>query len=248
MKNIRSKIFILVASIITGFLISNNINVNKIKTNLNLNAGEYKNAVEERNKLYNEVENIRNDNIDLRYNIKKYEGNDPETNKKLVEDMRNQLIDYGTLSGIRDVTGSGVVLRIQDGDFDKLLDTNRDIMRKIFHEDDMALILNDIRKTSAEAIAINDHRVLPSTGVSCHVAFIGFEDDTTAYGPFYIYIIGDPEEIKASLLAENGHIQKLILREIKVNIEIKEKITINKTNQIIDVNYMERTELKKNKK
>jgi len=248
MKNIKNKIFILAASLITGFLISNNININKSRTNLSLNAVEYKDAIEERNKLYNEIENIRNDNIDLRYNINKYKDNDQNGNEKLLEDMRKQLIDYGALSGIRDVTGRGVVLRIQDGGIDKLLDTNIDISRKIFHEDDMALILNEIRNTSAEAISINDHRVLPTTGVSCHWAFIGFEDDTEKWGPFYIYIIGDPEEIKASLLSENGHIQKLILREIKVNLEIKEEITINKTNQITNVNYMERTELKKNKK
>ena len=248
MKNIKNKIFILAASLITGFLISNNISINKSRTNLSLNAVEYKDAIEERNKLYSEIEDIRNDNIDLRYNINKYKNNDQNGNEKLLEDMRQQIIDYGALSGIRDVTGSGVILRIQDGDIDRVLDTQSDIMRKLFHEDDMALILNEIRKTSAEAIAINDHRILPSTGVRCNWAFIGYEDGTKQSGPFNIYIIGDPEEIKASLLAENGHIQKLILREIKVDIEIKEEITINKTNQITDVYYMERTELKQNKK
>lgn len=244
MKNIRSKIFILIASIITGFLISNNINLNKMKTNLSLNAVEYKNAAEERNRLYNEIEKIKSDNVDLRYNINKYEGNDPEKNKKLVENMRNQLIDYGALSGIRDVTGRGVVLKIQDGNYDTNLDTNDEIMRKLFHEADVALVLNEIRKTSAEAISINGHRILPNTGVTCRWAFIGFEDDSEVSAPLYIYIIGDPEEMKASLLSENNHIQKLILRGIKVDIEIKEEITISKTNQIAEPKYMQRVEVK----
>ena len=242
MKNITGKIFILVASITTGFFISNNINIDKTKTNLSLNAVEYKNAVEERNNLYKELENIRSDNIDMKYNINKYEGNDPEKKKKIIEDMRNMLIDYGALSGIKDVTGSGVVLKIKDGNIDTLLDTNLAIARKLFHEDDIALILNEIRNTSAEAIAINDHRILPTTGVSCHWAFIGFEDDSEVAAPLYIYIIGDPEEIKASLLSENGHIQNLILREIEVEIEIKDEITISKTDQITEVKYMQRVE------
>ncbi|WP_300381773.1 DUF881 domain-containing protein [Clostridium sp.] len=242
MKNIKSKIFILLACIIIGFLISNNITVNKNRTNVSLNALEYKNAVDQRNKLYNEIDIIKSNNIDLRYNINKYKANDPEANKRLVEEMRKNLIDYGALSGTMNVTGRGVVLRVKDGVYDKVLDTNDDIMRKLLHEDDMALILNEIRNTSAEAIAIEDHRILPSTGVSCHVAFIGFEDETKESGPFNIYIIGDPEEIKASLFSENGHIQNLILREIKVDIEIREEITITKTNQITDAKYMERTE------
>lgn len=242
MKNITGKIFILVASITTGFFISNNINIDKTKTNLSLNAVEYKNAVEERNNLYKELENIRSDNIDLKHSINKYEGNDPEKNKKLVEDMRNLLINYGSLSGIKDVTGSGVVLKIQDGDMDTLLDTNLDIARKLFHDNDIALILNEIRNTSAEAIAINGHRILPTTGVICRWAFIGFEDDSDVWAPLYIYIIGDPEEIKASLLSENGYIQKLILRGIKIEIEIKEEIIISKTDQITEAKYMQRVE------
>lgn len=242
MKNITGKIFVLVASITTGFFITNNINIDKTKTNLSLNAVEYKNAVEERNNLYKELENIRSDNIDLKHSINKYEGNDPEKNKKLVEDMRNLLIDYGALSGIKDVTGRGVVLKIQDGDMDTLLDTNLDIARKLFHDNDIALVLNEIRNTSAEAIAINGHRILPNTGVICRWAFIGFEDDSDVWAPLYIYIIGDPEEIKASLLSENGYIQKLILRGIKIEIEIKEEITISKTNQITEAKYMQRVE------
>lgn len=242
MKNITGKSFILLASIITGFFISNNINIDKTKTNLYLNAVEYKNAVEERNNLYKELESIRNNNIDLKHSINKYEGNDPEKNKKLVEDMRNQLIDYGALSGIKDVTGRGVVLKIQDGYIDKLLDNNTDIMRKLFHEADIALVLNEIRNTSAEAIAINGHRILPNTGVTCRWAFIGFEDDSQVSAPLYIYIIGDPEEIKASLLSENSHIQKLILRGIKIESEIREEITISKTDQITEAKYMQRVE------
>ena len=49
------------------------------KTSSNfLSSREYQNAIEERNKLYNEIESIRDENIDLRFKISKYEGNSPE--------------------------------------------------------------------------------------------------------------------------------------------------------------------------
>ncbi|MBU5454605.1 DUF881 domain-containing protein [Caproiciproducens sp. MSJ-32] len=235
----KGKLFILIGGIITGFFITNNIGKTAKITSNFLSSQEYQDAIEERNKLLREIENIREENIEYRFKISKYKGNSPEKTQKIIEDMKKQLADYGRLSGINAVTGPGVVLTIQDGEFNKILDTQADIWRKIFHEDDMALVLNEIRNTSAEAIAINDRRILPNTGVSCSWAFIGFEDDAKEHPPFYIYIIGNPDELMTSLLAEDSYIQKLILREIKVEIEKREEIVIPATFQNTIAKYME---------
>ena len=230
MKNTKSGFFILIAAIITGFLIVNTINLNNTQINISLNALEYKNAVEERSTLYNEIEKIKSENIDYRHKISKYKGNDPEKNKKLVEDMKNKLFDYGALSGITSVKGPGLVIEIKDGDIDRKLDADYEIWRKIFHENDLSMVLNELRNAGAEAITMNNHRILPNTGVKC--------------APFYIYAIGNPEEMKAYLLAENGFIQKLIIRKIKVEIEVKDEIIIPATKQSVEARYMQRYEEK----
>lgn len=249
MKFTKGKFFILIGGIITGFFITNNIGKNAKITSSFLSSKEYQNAIEERNKLYREIESIKEENIDYRFKISKYEGNSPEKTQKLIEDMKKQLADYGRLSGINAVTGPGVVLTIQDGDFNKILDSQADIWRKIFHEQDMALVLNEIRNTSAEAIAINNRRILTNTGVKCSWAFIGFEDDFKEHPPFYIYIIGNPDEIMASLSAEDSYIQKLMLREIKVEIEKRDEIVIPATLQNTIAKYMEiYGEISENKK
>ena len=108
----------------------------------------------------------------------------------------------------------------------------------------MAHILNELRNAGAEAISMNDHRILPNTSVSCYWAFIGFEDESKIFAPFDIYAIGNPEELKATLLAENGIIQKLLLRKIKVEIEEKDEIIISATKQNTEAKYMERYESK----
>ncbi|WP_291653692.1 DUF881 domain-containing protein [Clostridium sp.] len=244
MKNIKSGFLILVAAIITGFLIVNSINLNNTQTNISLNALEYKNAVEERSKLYNEIEKIKSENIDYRYKINKYKGNDPEKKEKLVQDMRNQLIDYGALSGITSVKGPGLVIEIKDGDIDSSLDADYEVWRKIFHENDLAMVLNELRNAGAEAITMNNHRILPNTGVKCYSSQIGFEDESMASAPFYIYAIGNPEEMKAYLLAENSFIQKLIIRKIKVEIEVKDEIILPVTKQSVEARYMQRYEEK----
>lgn len=241
----KSKVFILLASIFTGFLIINSVNLSEVtKSMSSLNAIDYKKAVEERNQLYKEIDNLRSENIDFRYKISKYDENDPERSKKLVEDMKRQLVDYGALSGISTIKGPGLIIKVQDGDINKLLDTEYEILRKMLHEDDMALILNELRNAGAQAVSMNGHRILPNTSVSCNWAFIGFEDETQIFAPFYIYVIGNPEEIKANLLAEDSIIPKLLLRKIKVEIEEKDEIIIPATKQNTEAKYMERYESK----
>ena len=45
--------------------------------------------------------------------------------------MKEQLIDYGALSGITSIKGPGLVIKMQDGDRDRILDTEIEVLRKI---------------------------------------------------------------------------------------------------------------------
>lgn len=245
MKNNKGISFILLASIFTGFLIINSIDLNGINKSItSLNAVDYKKAIEERNQLYRDIDSIKSESVDYKNKISKYNGNDPEKSKKLVEDMKNQLVDYGALSGITTIKGPGLIIKMQDADADKLLDTASETHRKMIHDEDMALVLNEIRNAGAQSIALNDHRILPNTVVKCSWLFFGFEDDTKTSAPFYIYAIGNPEEMKAALLSENNIIQRLLLRKIKIEIEEKDEIIIPSTKQNTAANYMERYDAK----
>ena len=241
MKIIKGKIFVLAASILTGFLIVNSIDLNGVVNSISsLNAVDYKKAVEERNQLYKDIESIKSENIDFKYKISNYDGDDPEKSKKLVEDMKEQLIDYGALSGITTIKGPGIIIKMQDGDYDIDLETEFQVLRKIIHDNDLAQVLNAITNAGAQAISINNRRMLPNSAVKCYWAFIGFEDESRTFAPFYIYAIGSPEEMKTALLSENSVIQKLLLREIKIEIEEKDEIIIPATNQNTEAKYMER--------
>lgn len=241
MKNVKARFFILGASIITGFLLINSIDLKEAGNKMtSLNSKDYKKAIEERNQLYKDIENIKSQNIDYKYQIYKYDSDDPEKTKKLIEDMKGQLIEYGSLSGVNDIKGPGLIIKLQDADIDKKVDTEIEISRKMLHEDDMALVLNDIRSAGAEAISINNHRVLPNTSVSCYWAYIGFEDESSVFAPFYISVIGNKEEMKTILLSENSILRKLQNRGIKVEIEQKDEIIIPKTKQNTEAIYMQR--------
>lgn len=241
MKGAKGKIFIFITFMLMGFFIISNIhiNINKIPNVLKLNSLEYKKAIEERTKLFKDIENIKEKNISYSNKIYQYKNHDGKSNK-IVEDMKNQLSDYNMLMGGKEIKGPGVIIKVEDGDINTKVDSSFETWRKILHDNDMALVLNEVRNAGAEAIVINDHRILNSSAVRCRWAFIGFEDQTMEYAPFYIYAIGDPEQMKTTLLAEGSYIQKLILRTLKVDIKAVDEIIIPSTKQKLPTTYMER--------
>lgn len=240
MKSKSYNIFLLLASIITGIFIISNIGLSKKVVNFSLKSYEYTKAVEERNNLYSEIENIEKDNISMKFKIRSYKGTDKTKTEKLIQDMKNQLKDYGNISGINAVKGSGIVIKINDGDIDTKLHTNDEILRKLFHENDMAMALNEIRNTSAEAILINEQRVLPNTGITCYWAFIAFEDGKGEADPYNIYVIGDPDEMYTYLTAEDGFLQSLSRRGLQVEVEKRDEIIIPQTKQNTEPQFMQR--------
>ena len=87
MKNYRSKFFVLIASVILGFLIV--INIGRQNTNrfLDMNAVEYRDAIEERNKLYDEITVLSDDNYELSKKINSINTDYDDSNEKVIEHM-----------------------------------------------------------------------------------------------------------------------------------------------------------------
>jgi uncharacterized protein YlxW (UPF0749 family) len=159
--------------------------------------------------------------------------------------MKAQISDYEMFIGLNKVSGPGIVLTIKDGKTDALEEDPNEIISKLLHDYDMELILNELKAAGAEAISVNNHRVVPWTGVICNWAFMGFDDGGMEYAPFNIYAIGDPKKLKAALLEDGSHARELMFRKLYVYIEEKEKITMPPTISNSNVKYMERYDDKK---
>ncbi|WP_194190555.1 DUF881 domain-containing protein [Clostridium chrysemydis] len=237
MKKASGKFLVFISAVILGYLIVLNSNLGGMKDLFNLSAKEYGDAIEERSDLYKSVSSLKENNEKMKETIESYKNNDKDQDK-IVEKMVSQLNDYGKLAGTTEVSGRGVVITINDGDVENKNNTDYEKMKKIFHDNDMALVINELRKSGAEAISINNRRVIPSTAVFCNWAFLGFEDGTTEYAPFKVYAIGDPDTLEASLLGEGSYIKELMYRELQVSIEKKEKIVMPAAKTIGTTDYM----------
>lgn len=243
MKKDKNYFFVFIASIIVGVLISFNFKSDRTRSYNELNTGEYQDAIEERASLYKEIGNLKDDNAEIIEKISDYMVEDKD-NDKIIEDMKAQIKDYEMFTGMSEVKGPGIVLTINDGEINIKEQSSYEVFSRIFHDNDMARVLNEVRKAGAEAITVNKHRIVPWTAVMCNWAFIGFEDGSMESAPFNIYAIGDPDKLEAALLDEGSYIKELIIRKLQVEIQKVDEIVMPPTSSNGNVNYMERIEKK----
>jgi uncharacterized protein YlxW (UPF0749 family) len=237
MKNRKAKIVVFISTIIVGFLIAGNFSFEGFRSSLQLNAKEYKNAIETKSKLLKEIGSLKSNNQEIKEKIDKYNKSDINYDKVL-SDMKDQVRDYGMLTGLNEVNGPGIVITINDAKINNDVDTQQEAVNKTLHDADMFAIINEIKSVGAEAISINDHRLYPLTALTCKYAFLEFEDGDIVSAPFSIYAIGDPESMKTLLLQDGGYLKRLKIRGLSVKLQVKDSITLKAAN-ISEMKYAE---------
>ena len=241
MKKKPQHFFVFIATLCLGFLISINFNFDRKQVYNSLNTMEYHEAIEERSRLYKEIESLKESNIDANLKINQYKQDDMK-NDEILQDMKDQIVDYGMFTGLSAVEGPGIILTLNDGITNANNDGYEEVMGKILHDSDIALVLNELRQAGAEAICLNNHRIVPWSGVICAWAFIQFNDSDKESPPFKLYAIGDSEKLKAALLEDGSHVKQLMIKKFFVEIEESEKITMPASTSMGDIKYMERDE------
>ncbi len=82
MRKNEATIFIFIASIAIGILISMNISFKKVNARTFLNVKQYQEALNEKNKLYAEVSNLKEKYNDYYEKLEKYENQIVQMKKK----------------------------------------------------------------------------------------------------------------------------------------------------------------------
>ena len=121
--------------------------------------------------------------------------------------------------GLSDVSGEGVIIYINDGS-------------DLIHQEDVIILLDELKNAGAEAISVNDQRVTINTYIYCDGGVI-LIDGQKIGNPFTIKAIGDSKTIYGSIMRNKGYISTLKNDGIKIDVDISSNITILKTNKKI---------------
>ncbi|MGA3600387.1 DUF881 domain-containing protein [Lysinibacillus agricola] len=159
----------------------------------------------------------------LQEKIRKYEKSFVASKKdytKLVEEAE----DLRLLLGDLNAEGKGIRITLQDGDYNpKSANPNGYIV----HESHVFKLLNELKISGAQAIAINGQRVLANSYIRCNGPVITI-DGKQHPAPFVIEAVGDSATLMASLNLNGGIVDQLVNDNIVVSLEEEQKLIMPK--------------------
>lgn len=150
-------------------------------------------------------------------------------------EKQEKLKELNAYLGLTDVTGSGIIITLQDNTASKLV-TSKDLV----HDADLRAIVSEIKNIGADAISINGQRVVSSTAINCAGAIVQINDESIG-SPFVIKVIGD-DYLYYNLTRPGSYIDKLKDDGIIVDVKKSDNITIEKFNGVLTNKYIQNVE------
>ena len=188
-------IFFVTAAIVNGA--DAGVNEDTIYTIKNLN--KYEQNINEMKLLVNNMQNAVNDE---KHTYDVY--GEKQALDNLIE-LNHQIEQIKFYNGFTDVRGPGIMLRVSDSTSE---DPNLDIMERIVHDVDIAVLLNDLKAAGAEAIEINGKRIINISEVVCAGPLIRVNAEVIP-APFVIIAIGNMDELYDAVTEENTYAYEL---------------------------------------
>ncbi|MFR8103795.1 MAG: DUF881 domain-containing protein [Clostridia bacterium] len=186
---------------------------------------KYDNTYKELGKEEKELEEVRN----------KATQNDSSSTQK-EEDIKLA----NTMIGLTEVTAKGVVITLKDSQSQTT--ENIDVSSLLVHDGDLMAIVNELKNAGAEAISINDQRIVTTSAITCDGNVVRINNEKVGT-PFEIKAIGSPEALAGALLRPGGYI-KYSLEPAGVYVDLKKSnnVTIPKYNGVINFEYAKTVE------
>lgn len=245
MKTNEATIFVFIASIIIGVLISSNMNFKKINNKVFLTPAEYQEAYDYVNKLNKDISNLQEEYYKEHKKLEKYLENQNDK-FHIIKEMNKEIFNNEMILGNIDVEGEGVIIKIKDAsnNFSGRVIDPIDQRAGIIHDEDIISLINELKISGAEVISINGHRIIDGTDIFCWGAFIEL-DGIKIPAPFNINAIGNSDKLYSYMTSDVGYLSFLKHRGIDVNIIKTSKIKILANEVKLENKYMR--ELKKEK-
>jgi len=209
----------------TGTTISTNTRENELRDAVLKAKEKYDNLYEDLEKMETKLEIERT--------------NSTQNNAELAE-LENTIKDGNKILGLSEVKGNGVVITVDDSQNISLSSLYVDPNWLIVHDIDIINIVNELKNVGAEAISINEQRIVSTSAIECDGNVIKVNGQKIG-APFVIKAIGLPE-LLMSINRFAGYLDYL-KEERFLNVDVekfdKEEITIPKYTGVMKFEYAE---------
>lgn len=142
-----------------------------------------------------------------------------------IEQLRLELQNYKLMAGLTDVIGAGTIILLDDSKAysNNIFNQNEEVI----HDLDIIILLNELKIAGAEAISINNERIISTSEQVCAGPTIRI-NNTRHTIPFTVLAIGNPAKFKQKFEEPEGIIEVLKRRGIMIDIKYSNNIRIPK--------------------
>lgn len=149
------------------------------------------------------------------------------SDKEASEILEQELDKLQNIVGENDVTGEGIIVTLKDTEVAKI------------EANDLIVLLNELKSAGAEAISINDQRIIYSSYVSDINGTYITVNGKRIVAPFEVKAIGNITYLESGISQKQyGYIDTRITDGKDITLEKKNKITIKKYNGDLSFDYV----------
>lgn len=146
--------------------------------------------------------------------------------------------DNQKLLGLTDISGQGIIIHLDEN---REVDSSEvlNISEYLVHEEDLLYIINELFNSGADAISINDQRIVSTTSIVCDGNIIRINGEMVGV-PITIKAVGFPERMEYALTRPGGYLQLMADGGVEVYVERSDNIDIPKFEGVYSNEYLAR--------
>lgn len=167
--------------------------------------------------LTTELANLRKSNQEAQQQLAKvmadvnhFEQKSTGSNQNLKQ-LQTRLQDERILAGVTPVHGPGITVTLMDG-----ASSGSDVEQILTHDWNVRSVVNELFIAGAEAVSINNYRVVATSAVECQGPVVSVNSHRLG-APFEIQAIGDPTTLKSALEIRGGILDALRQQGLRVS-------------------------------
>jgi len=226
-KNHKTQLSIGIVVLVLAFLIAIQVksvtvnNATESQQNLRVDEllGDLKKEREKTEDLEKQLDAYRNDIAQYRKDAEQHSG----YSKFLSEQLKRAEL----MAGFVDVQGPGITISLSDMGNRKAANTILSANETLIHDEDIRRIINELCAAGAEAICVNDSRIISTSAVRCVGPTI-LVNDTKMAPPYIIKAIGNADQLSAAMNLNGGVIDNMKVWGFTISITKNNKLVIPK--------------------
>ncbi|NTV89854.1 MAG: DUF881 domain-containing protein [Clostridiales bacterium] len=129
--------------------------------------------------------------------------------------IQKELEQVRIFGGLVNVKGKGIIVTLENNEYIQVQDT------------DILNIVNELRASGAQAISVNDERIVAMSEIRTAGRYI-MVNGKQMVSPFVIKAISDPDKLERSLMLIGGVVESLEEIQLKVDVKRSDDLTIPK--------------------